>query len=212
MSLNNRSFHTRSSEGLTLSQAFGKRLFDICGAAGGLVLTFWVILLAFAVVSIDTRSNGFFVQQRVGRRGKLFRIIKIRTMRNGKETGKTVTTIEDARITTLGKFLRKTKIDELPQLINVLKGEMSFVGPRPDVPGFADCLEGDDRLVLAVRPGITGPATLKYRDEELLLSETEDPEQYNRKVVFPDKVRINREYVKNWSFSRDMKYLWETFF
>ncbi|MGM0760450.1 MAG: sugar transferase, partial [Thermodesulfobacteriota bacterium] len=102
------------------------------------------------------------------------------------------------------------KIDALPQLINALKGDMSFVGPRPDVPGYADLLEGEDRVILSVRPGITGPATLHYRDEEALLAEQDDPEAYNRDVIWPDKVRLNREYVENWSFRKDLQYIWQT--
>jgi len=107
-------------------------------------------------------------------------------------------------------LFRKTKLDELPQLIHVLLGQMSFVGPRPDVPGYADKLEGDDRIVLTVRPGITGPATLKYRDEESLLAAQEDPEPYNNEILWPDKVRLNREYVENWSFWRDLYYIGRT--
>lgn len=122
----------------------------------------------------------------------------------------TVTTANDPRVTRWGRFWRMTKIDELPQLINVLKGDMSLVGPRPDVPGFADHLEGDDRIVLSVRPGITGPATLKYRKEEEILAGVDNAEAYNREVIFPDKVRLNREYVQNWSFSKDLWYIWRT--
>ena len=146
----------------------------------------------------------------MGRNGRRFRVIKLRTMRMDPAVNTTVTTSADARITPVGRLLRRTKIDELPQLINILKGDMSFVGPRPDVPGFADALEGEDRIILGVRPGITGPATLKYRDEEMLLANAEDPEAYNREVLWPDKVRINREYVQNWSFRRDVQYIWKT--
>ena len=125
--------------------------------------------------------------------------------------GTSVTVSDDPRISRSGRIFRNTKIDELPQLINVLLGHMSLVGPRPDVPGFADKLEGAEReLFLSVRPGITGPATLKYRDEEALLAEVEDAEAYNRDVIFPDKVRINLEYVENWSFINDLKYIWRT--
>jgi lipopolysaccharide/colanic/teichoic acid biosynthesis glycosyltransferase len=108
--------------------------------------------------------------------------------------------------------MRKWKIDELPQLINVLLGRMSFVGPRPDVAGFADRLTGEDRMILSVRPGITGPATLKYHDEEKLLARQQDPEKYNRDVIWPDKVRINKRYILEYSFSKDMQYIWETVF
>ncbi len=123
-----------------------------------------------------------------------------------------VTTGADPRITCSGRFFRRTKIDELPQLINVLKGEMSFVGPRPDVPGFADSLQGDDRLILSVRPGITGPATLHFRDEEVLLAQQSDPERFNREVIYPEKVRLNRQYVENYRFIDDLKFIWQTIF
>jgi lipopolysaccharide/colanic/teichoic acid biosynthesis glycosyltransferase len=112
----------------------------------------------------------------------------------------------------MGRILRRTKIDELPQLWNVLKGDMSFVGPRPDVSGFADKLMGVERAVLSVRPGITGPASLKYSDEEVLLAKVEDPEVYNREVIWPDKVRINLMYIKNWSLVGDLRYLLQTIF
>lgn len=203
---------TKEFHGLTTAQAFIKRSFDIFGSVLGLLLTWWLILLAWILASLDTRSNGFFTQERVGREGMIFRVIKIRTMRpiNGFETN--VTVDNDPRVTSLGKFWRKTKIDELPQLSNVLKGDMSFVGPRPDVPGYADILDGEDRIVLTVRPGITGPATLKYRDEENLLAKSNNPETYNREIVWPDKVRLNREYVESWSFWQDLKYIWRTIF
>ena len=123
-----------------------------------------------------------------------------------------VTTGADPRITCSGRFFRRTKIDELPQLINVLMGEMSFVGPRPDVPGFADSLQGDDRLILSVRPGITGPATLHFRDEEVLLAQQSDPERFNREVIYPEKVRLNRQYVENYRFIDDLKFIWQTIF
>jgi lipopolysaccharide/colanic/teichoic acid biosynthesis glycosyltransferase len=195
---------------LTAPQAFIKRVLDLFVAVVGLSLTWWLIALSWVLASIDTGANGFFTQLRVGRDGRLFKVIKMRTMRVDRSVNTTVTTRHDPRITRLGGLLRRSKIDELPQLINVLFGQMSLVGPRPDVPGFADRLEGDDRLVLAVRPGITGPATLKYRNEEELLASVSDPEAYNRDVIFPDKVRINREYVENWSFAKDLGYLLKT--
>jgi len=178
----------------------------------GLLLTWWLIAIAWILASVDTGSNGFFTQQRVGLNGRLFNVIKIRTMRVVPEISTTVTTSQDARITRLGRFWRRSKIDELPQLINVLLGHMSFVGPRPDVPGFADRLEGEDRIVLSVRPGITGPATLKYRNEEDILSTLNDPEAYNREVIFPDKVAINRRYVEEWSFLEDVRLIMSTIF
>jgi len=122
----------------------------------------------------------------------------------------TVTTLQDPRITPVGAFLRRWKLDELPQLWNVLVGKMSFVGPRPDVQGYADTLTGADRIILTARPGITGPATLKYRNEEALLAKQSNPEHYNREVIWPDKVQLNRGYVKNYSFKRDLYYIWQT--
>ena len=187
-----------------------KRGFDFLGSVLGLGLTFWIILPAWVLASLDTRKNGFFTQDRVGKDGYIFRVVKIRTMCEVQGMSSTVTTGADQRITRLGRFWRRTKIDELPQLINVLKGDMSFVGPRPDVPGYADELRGEDRLVLSVRPGITGPATLKYRDEETLLQEQDDPESYNKNVIWPDKVRINKDYVKNYSFKNDLLYIVKT--
>lgn len=201
---------TQNKKGLTQTQAFAKRTFDLLGASLGLALTFWIILPAWLAASLDTRKNGLFTQDRIGRHGRIFKVIKIRTMRDVPGIETTVTTGEDLRITTLGRFWRRTKIDELPQLINVFKGDMSFVGPRPDVPGYADKLQGEDRLVLSVRPGITGPATLKYRDEEQLLAGVNDSVRYNNEVVWPDKVRINREYIRNWTFGGDLYYLWLT--
>jgi lipopolysaccharide/colanic/teichoic acid biosynthesis glycosyltransferase len=197
---------------LTPTQSFYKRAFDFLGAFAGLVLTFWIIALAWVVASWDTRRNGFFIQDRVGKDGRVFQMFKIRTMRPIQGVETVVTTDQDPRITKIGRFWRKTKIDELPQLINVLKGDMSFVGPRPDVPGFADSLTGEERLVLSIRPGITGPATLKYRDEEQILMRVDDPEKYNREVIFPDKARINLDYIRNYSFWKDLKYIWMTIF
>ncbi|MQM38531.1 putative sugar transferase EpsL [wastewater metagenome] len=193
-----------------MPQATLKRGFDIGAAGFGLLFTGWLIVLAWLAATVDTRANGFFTQDRVGRHGRVFRVVKIRTMRPSRTVDTTVTTRDDPRITSLGRSLRRTKIDELPQLWNVLLGHMSFVGPRPDVPGYADVLKGADRVILSVRPGITGPATLKYRDEEMLLAAQEDPEAYNREVIYPDKVRLNREYVENWSFRSDLRYIWWT--
>ena len=189
-----------------------KRSFDFIFSLIGLLLTWWIILIAFIVASIDTKSNGFFLQERIGRNGKKFKVIKIKTMRPIKNQTSTVTTVNDERITKSGSFFRKTKIDELPQLINVLLGQMSFVGPRPDVPGYADKLEGDDRIILEIRPGITGPATLKYRNEEEILARQKFPEEYNKKVIYPDKVRINKKYIQNYSLSKDIKYILQTIF
>jgi len=195
---------------LTFQERVLKRSFDIFFSLIGILVFAPVILVAWLVASIETCSNGLFRQVRIGKDGKPFVVYKIKTMKPQKAPGSTVTTAYDSRITKSGAFFRKTKIDELPQLFNVLFGQMSFVGPRPDVPGFADKLEGDDRIVLSVRPGITGPASLKYRNEELLLAQQADPERYNREVIWPDKVRINKAYVKSWSLKKDIDYLIQT--
>ena len=201
-----------SLAGLEAFQAFQKRAFDLFFAVIGLLAVWWLILLAWIVASIDTRSNGFFVQKRVGRNGKIFWVVKIKTMRPVAEIDTTVTRRGDPRITPLGAFFRRTKIDELPQLWNVLFGDMSFVGPRPDVPGFADKLQGEERVMLSIRPGITGPATLKYRNEEELLAAQDDPEAYNRDVIWPDKVRTNLQYIQEWSLWNDCCYIFRTIF
>lgn len=190
--------------------AWGKRLFDIFLSLLGILLTFWIILIAVMVASIETKSLGIFIQQRVGRYGKLFRVFKIKTMRPIKSIEGTITTTHDPRITKSGKFFRETKIDELPQLFNVLFGTMSFVGPRPDVAGYADKLEGEDRVILTIRPGITGPASLKYKNEEQILSNVSNPQEYNDKVIWVDKVRINRAYIRDWSFKKDIEYIIKT--
>jgi len=189
---------------------FIKRAFDIVFSIVGILLTGWIILIAIVIASIETKSFGLFMQKRVGREGKLFNVFKIKTMKPlvGMET--TITTANDMRITKNGKFFRNTKIDELPQLFNVLFGSMSFVGPRPDVEGYADKLEGEDRVILTVRPGITGPASLKYKNEELLLAEQPDPKRYNDEVIWVDKVAINMNYIKEWTFAKDIYYIIKT--
>jgi lipopolysaccharide/colanic/teichoic acid biosynthesis glycosyltransferase len=150
-----------------------------------------------------------FKQKRVGKDGELFTMFKFRSM-SVHHSGSSVSVAGEARITPLGAVLRKYKLDELPELWNVLIGDMSFVGPRPDVPGYADQLTGDDREVLNLRPGITGPASLKYRDEEELLAQQADPQKYNDEVIFPDKVRINRYYLHHYSFVKDIQMIFCT--
>ena len=190
-----------------------KRLFDITASAFGLLALSWLIVLAWALATVDTRANGFFTQRRVGRHGKLFSVVKIRTMRVDVAHHTHVTQANDPRITRIGAFFRRTKIDELPQLWNVLVGDMSFVGPRPDVPGYADRLpEAERELLLSVRPGITGPATLAYRHEEQLLAQQADPQRYNDEVIYPDKVRLNLEYIRNARFFDDIIFILKTIF
>lgn len=189
---------------------FVKRGFDIVLALVGIFFTWWVILIAVLIATIETKSFGLFRQKRVGKDGKIFNVFKIKTMKPVEGMDTTVTTANDMRITKNGKFFRKTKVDELPQLFNVLFGSMSFVGPRPDVEGYADKLEGEDRVILSVRPGITGPASLKYRNEEEILAQQDNPKEYNDTVIWRDKVKINKEYIKNWSFRKDIEYILKT--
>ena len=145
-----------------------------------------------------------FKQQRVGRNGKLFTLYKFRTM-EVCHSGSSISVAGESRITPLGAKLRKMKIDELPELWNVLIGDMSFVGPRPDVPGYADLLKNGDERILKLRPGITGPASMKYRDEEEILAKVANPKEYNDKVIYPDKTRLNLHYLEHYSFIDDIK-------
>lgn len=188
---------------ITKPQLRIKRCFDFLLSI--LILPFLIvpILVLILISSIDTQQWGVFSQKRVGQNGKLFKIYKIRTLK--KEPHYLGHLHQSA--TTLGGFLRNSKLDELPQLFNVLFGHMSFVGPRPDVQGFADELTGEDRVILKVKPGITGPATIKYKDEDVLLAMQSDPETYNRTIIWVDKVEINKKYVQNWSFSLDLRYI-----
>jgi lipopolysaccharide/colanic/teichoic acid biosynthesis glycosyltransferase len=187
-----------------------KRSVDLSVAIIGLVLTWWLILLTVLVATIETRASGLFVQRRVGREGRLFPLCKVRTMHVRSEEAGSWTVAGDARMTRSGAIMRRFKLDELPQLINVLIGHMSLVGPRPDVPGFADELTGDDRVLLTVRPGITGPATVYYRNEEELLADQQDPERYNRDVLFPAKTAMNRRYLEQYSLRADVRLLLAT--
>ena len=187
-----------------------KNIFDLILSSFGLLASWWLILIAWIVATIETKSNGFFIQKRVGKDGKLFNVYKIKTMKKVDGVDTTITSANDIRITRSGKFFRDTKIDELPQLFNVLIGDMSFVGPRPDVEGYADKLQGDDKVVLNIRPGITGPASLKYKNEEEILSKQSNPKEYNDTAIWPDKVKINKEYIRNWSLKKDIQYILKT--
>ena len=201
-----------------------KWIFDRVVALVGL-LFLWPVLLVMAIMVKVKMPGGpaFFCQQRVGKGGKLFTCHKFRSM-TVKHSGSTVSVAGDSRITPFGATLRHYKLDELPGLWDVLIGNMSFVGPRPDVPGYADKLEGDDRDVLKLRPGITGPATLKYRLEDEMISEyvakrqaegdtrpmQEIATEYNDMVIYPDKVRINCYYYRNYSFWKDIEMIFAT--
>lgn len=201
-----------------------KRLFDILASFFGL-LFLWPVLLVVAILVKIKMPGGpaFFVQKRVGKGGKLFNCHKFRSM-TVKHSGSTVSVAGDSRITPFGATLRHYKLDELPGLWDVLIGNMSFVGPRPDVPGYADKLEGDDRDVLKLRPGITGPATLKYRLEDEMISDyvakkqaegdtrpmQEIATEYNDTVIYPDKVRLNCYYYRHYSFIKDIEMIFAT--
>ena len=158
------------------------------------------LLIIWSITCWNMRSNGFFCQTRIGQYGKPFTIYKLQSLHPQKKT-----------ISTWGRFLRATKWDEVPQLFNILKGDMSFVGPRPDIPGYADRLEGEDRIILQCKPGLTGIASIKYREEEALLATVQNPLVYNDTVIWPDKVRINNWYAQNQSIPLDVKILWYTF-
>lgn len=182
-----------------------KWIFDRVVSLLGLVCLSWLLLIVALLIKIKMPGGPvLFRQKRVGKEGKLFTMVKFRTMvvHHG---GSSVSVAGETRITPFGAKLRKYKLDELPELWNVLKGEMSLVGPRPDVPGYADALAGEDREVLKLRPGITGPASLKYRNEEEILARVDDPQRYNDEVIFPDKVRINRYYLHHYSFINDIR-------
>lgn len=195
---------TSSDYALSRRQAVAKRSVDVCVSVVGLTVLSPLMIAAWVIARRDTGGSGFFRQERIGRHGNTFEIVKLRTMRVGIP-GTSVTTDDNVRITPWGRRFRRYRIDELPQLWNVLRGDMSLVGPRPDVPGFADRLCGDDRLILALRPGITGPAALKWRDESAILATVDDPELYNRTVIYPDKVALNLLYLEQQSFGYDLR-------
>jgi dTDP-4-amino-4,6-dideoxygalactose transaminase/lipopolysaccharide/colanic/teichoic acid biosynthesis glycosyltransferase len=187
-----------------------KRALDLAVATIALTLLCPLIIVAILGARRSTGGSGIFRQARIGRKGRIFSIYKIRTMREVAGVTTTVTTDSDRRITRFGRVLRRWKIDELPQLFNVVRGEMSLVGPRPDVPEYLDRIRREAPLVLTVRPGLTGPASIKYRREEQLLARERDPQDYNDRVIFPDKLRINEAYARDFRFLRDLLYLWQT--
>jgi lipopolysaccharide/colanic/teichoic acid biosynthesis glycosyltransferase len=181
-----------------------KRFFDISFSVLALFLFFWLLLLAWFMAIIDTRSNGVFTQERIGQFGKGFKIYKLRTIQILPKTG-------TLQISKIGRFLRNNKLDELPQLINILKGEMSIVGPRPDIVGYYDLLEGENRKILELKPGLTSLASLKYYNEDALLENQSSPLEYNDKILFPDKVQLNLYYYYHQSLYGDLKIIADTF-
>lgn len=188
---------------ISAQQLFIKRLFDLL--LGFLLLPLLVIPIVIFIIiaTIDTKAFGVFQQERIGQHGKPFMMYKVRSLRIETHTLGQL----DKSASSFGRWLRRYKLDELPQIFNVLLGQMSFVGPRPDVKGYADALQGKARIILKVKPGITGPATLKYRDEEQLLAQKENPEWYNDQVIWPDKVKINAVYVAHWTFWKDLMWI-----
>ncbi|WP_449032275.1 sugar transferase, partial [Prevotella histicola] len=190
-----------------------KWLFDKLASLFGLLFLSPVLLVVAILIKVKMPGPVLFCQKRVGQYGKLFTVYKFRSMTVKAEASvasrdsdaTSIASTEQNRITPLGEKLRRYKLDELPELWNVLKGDMSFVGPRPDVPGYADQLQGEERDILKLKPGITGPASLKYRNEEELLASVDNPAQYNDEVIFPDKVKLNLYYLKHYSFIKDIQ-------
>ena len=189
-----------------------KRIFDIIFSLLGILLLLPVFIIVSVLIKIDSSGPVFFLQERVGLNGKIFKIIKFRSMKEDHKNSITVTLKNDKRITRIGKKLRKYKIDEIPELVNVLLGDMSFVGPRPDVPGYADLLKGNNRNILKLRPGITSRASIKYANEEKLLLDQQDPIAYNNDVIFPDKVKMNLNYYENNNIWIDIKIIFATLY
>ncbi|MFA5620089.1 MAG: sugar transferase [Weeksellaceae bacterium] len=187
-----------------------KTFFDYLLALLLLPVLLPVILILIIVETIDTGEFGLYIQKRIGKGGKPFSIYKVRTMKGENESA--ITTPKTHNITRIGSLIRRTKLDETPQIFNILLGQMSFVGPRPDVPGYADLLEGEDRIILTVKPGITGPAQLAFRNEEDLLENQDNPLKFNDEVLWPEKVIINKNYVRDLNFKKDLYYLWKTIF
>lgn len=202
--------HFKEHRGFYLQR--GKRLFDLLASAAGLILLSPILVVIAVLVKSSSRGAVLFQQQRVGKDGRLFNILKFRSMVDGAEhKGKSITSNSDPRITPLGVFLRKWKLDELPQLWNVLIGEMSLVGPRPEVPLYVAGYTVEQKDVLKVRPGITDPASLRYRDEGGLLERSKDLELLYRDKILPEKLSLNLEYLEDISFVRDLSLVLETF-
>lgn len=202
-----------SSTTLPIFWKMAKRLFDIISSGIGLLCLSPVFIIMAVWIKLDSRGPMFYRQTRVGRHGRDFRIFKFRSMRVGSDKGRQITVGErDPRITRSGYFIRRYKIDELPQLINVFLGDMSIVGPRPEVRRYVDMYTEEQRKVFQVRPGITDPASIKYRNENELLSQADDPDTYYIEVIMPDKLAVNLEYINTRSFVGDIKIIFNTLF
>jgi lipopolysaccharide/colanic/teichoic acid biosynthesis glycosyltransferase len=182
-----------------------KRLFDILAAVAGLLLLSPVLLTVAVAVRLGSAGPVFFRQERIGRGGRPFHIFKFRTMvQDAAKMGGPITFGDDPRITPIGRWLRRTKLDETPQLFNILVGDMSAVGPRPEVPRYVEMFRDDYNIILQVRPGVTDLASLKYRDEAAILGRAADPEEEYVRVVLPEKIRLAKEYVANHSLRLDL--------
>lgn len=197
--------------GLNIKQQVLKRIFDLIFSLIGLFIFFVPVIVLIFLATISTKKFGLYTQQRVGKHAVLFTMFKIRTMK-GDEDDNFMTLQSNNRITPFGKFLRKFKLDELPQLFNVFMGSMSLVGPRPDVIGYADELVGSDKIILTIKPGITGPATIKFKNEEAILESQINPLKYNDEVIWREKIRINKKYIEDWTLIGDLKFILKTIF
>ena len=190
-----------------------KRVFDILFSITGLILLAPIFLFTIILIKIDSKGSAFFIQKRVGLNNQDFNIVKFRTMKlSNYKNGFLTLGDTDSRITKIGRILRRYKIDELPQLINVLRGDMSFVGPRPELRYFVNFYSKDDLKVLTIKPGITGLASLKYRSEAKLLKHKENPEAFYINNILPDKLKLNKKYIKNQSFFLDLKLIFTSIF
>ncbi len=186
-----------------------KYIFDRVVALFGLLFLLPILLVIALLIVIKDKHKPLFIQKRIGRYGKPFKIIKFQTM-SVNDDNDLFTVAGDSRVTPFGKFLRRYKLDELPQLFNVLIGDMSFVGPRPLAQDFPNKLTGENRKILELRPGITSLATIKYANESEILATVEDPEKYNEEVIYPDKVKMELEYYYNHTFLGDLKIIYRT--
>ena len=190
-----------------------KRLFDITASFFGIIILSPLLIFIGLWVGLSSKGGVFYKQIRVGKNNKDFKLYKFRSMRvNSDKQGLLTVGSKDSRITKAGYFIRKYKIDELPQLFNVLKGDMSFVGPRPEVRRYVDLYSKEQMKVLSVRPGITDPASIKYRNENDILSSQSNPEEYYIQHIMPDKLKINIDYINTRTFIKDIKIIFQTIF
>jgi lipopolysaccharide/colanic/teichoic acid biosynthesis glycosyltransferase len=187
-----------------------KRMLDMVAAGAGLLVLAPLFGVVAVLVKLDSRGPVFFKQQRIGKGFRPFWIYKFRTMRTDTDTALPLTVGADARITRVGGYLRSSKIDELPQLLNILKGDMTLVGPRPEVPRYVEAFHRDYEEILTVRPGLTDLASLKYRDEAALLGRSDDPEEEYVRRVLPDKIRLSKEYIRRSSVPFDLGLIFKT--